>query len=131
MRGLRFRGVSTRALRDILGASKETALFDYVNNSAPMAMVGAGGYMAPTSVVAPGLLFDEIEFELSAGPVAQTAAGPGADGRAVKTREKAGVRSEKSRVRWRAKGHPILNLTPVSDFSPLKCYAPAQPHHFP
>ena len=63
VRGLRFRGVSTRALRDVLGASKETALFDYVNNSYPLAMVGAGGYMAPTAVVAPGLLFDEIEFE--------------------------------------------------------------------
>ena len=25
--------------------------------------MGAGGYIAPTSVVAPGLLFDEIEFE--------------------------------------------------------------------
>jgi hypothetical protein len=63
VRGLRFRGVSTRALRDVLGASKETALFDFVNNSSPMAMVGAGGYMAPTAVVAPALLFDEIEFE--------------------------------------------------------------------
>jgi TldD protein len=63
VRGLRFRGVSTRALRDILGASKETALFDFVNNAFPMAMVGAPGYMAPTSVVAPALLFDEIEFE--------------------------------------------------------------------
>jgi hypothetical protein len=63
VRGLRFRGVSTRALRDILGASKETALFDFVNNSFPMAMVGGPGYMAPTAVVAPALLFDEIEFE--------------------------------------------------------------------
>jgi TldD protein len=63
VRGLRFRGVSARALRDILGASKETALFEFVNNSYPMAMVGAAGYMAPTAVVAPGLLFDEIEFE--------------------------------------------------------------------
>jgi TldD protein len=63
VRGLRFRGFSTRALRDVLGASKETALFDFVNNSAPMAMVDAGGYMAPTAVVAPGLLFEEIEFE--------------------------------------------------------------------
>ncbi len=63
VRGLRFRGVSTRALRDILGASKETALFDYVNNSFPMALVGGGGYLAPTTVVSPGLLFDEIEFE--------------------------------------------------------------------
>jgi TldD protein len=64
VRGLRFRGVSTRSLRDILGASQETALFEYINNAAPLAMLGAGGYMAPTSVVAPAMLFDEIEFEL-------------------------------------------------------------------
>jgi TldD protein len=64
VRGLRFRGVSTRTLRDILAASQETALFEYVNNAAPLAMLGAGGYLAPTSVIAPALLFDEIEFEL-------------------------------------------------------------------
>ena len=64
VRGLRFRGVSTRTLRDVLGASQETALFDYVNNAAPLAVLGAGGYLAPTSVVAPGMLFDEIEFDL-------------------------------------------------------------------
>jgi predicted Zn-dependent protease len=64
VRGLRFRGVSTRALRDVLAASQESALFDFVNNAAPLAFVGAGGYLAPTAVVAPGLLFDEIEFEL-------------------------------------------------------------------
>jgi TldD protein len=64
VRGLRFRGVSTRTLRDVLAASQETALFEYVNNGAPLALLGAGGYLAPTAVVAPGLLFDEIEFEL-------------------------------------------------------------------
>jgi hypothetical protein len=64
VRGLRFRGVSTRTLRDILAASQETSLFEYVNNAAPLALLGAGGYLAPTSVVAPALLFDEIEFEL-------------------------------------------------------------------
>jgi len=63
VRGLRFRGVSTRTLRDILAASRETALFEYVNNAAPLAMLGAGGVLAPTSVVAPGLLFEEVEFE--------------------------------------------------------------------
>ena len=64
VRGLRFRGLSTRSLRDILAASQETALFDFVNNGAPMAMMTAGGLLAPASVVAPGLLFDELEFEL-------------------------------------------------------------------
>jgi TldD protein len=64
VRGLRFRGVSTRSLRDILAASQETALFDYVNNAAPLAVLGAGGYLAPTAVIAPGLLFEELEFEV-------------------------------------------------------------------
>jgi TldD protein len=64
VRGLRFRGVSTRSLRDIVAASKESALFDYVNNGAPLSMLGAGGLLAPASVVAPALLFEEIEFEV-------------------------------------------------------------------
>jgi hypothetical protein len=64
VRGLRFRGVSTRTLRDLIAASKETALFDYVNNGAPLSILGAGGMLAPTSVVSPALLFEEIEFDV-------------------------------------------------------------------
>jgi hypothetical protein len=64
VRGLRFRGVSTRTLRDLVAASEETALFDYVNNGAPLALLGIGGLLAPTSVVSPALLFEEIEFEV-------------------------------------------------------------------
>jgi predicted Zn-dependent protease len=63
VRGLRFRGLTTRTLRDILAASSETELFDFVNVGAPLAILGAGGYLAPTSVVSPGLLFDELELE--------------------------------------------------------------------
>jgi len=64
VRGLRFRGVSTRSLRDLVAASQETALFDYVNNGAPLSMMGVGGLLAPTSVISPALLFEEIEFEV-------------------------------------------------------------------
>jgi hypothetical protein len=64
VRGLRFRGVSTRSLRDVLAASKETVLFDYVNTGAPLALLGAGGILAPAAVVSPALLFEEIEFEV-------------------------------------------------------------------
>jgi hypothetical protein len=64
VRGLRFRGVSTRSLRDILAASQETALFDFVNTAAPLALLGTGGLLAPAAIVAPALLFDEIEFEV-------------------------------------------------------------------
>jgi len=64
VRGLRFRGLSTRMLRDVLGASEETALFEYINNAAPLALLGAGGFLAPTSVISPALLFEEMELEL-------------------------------------------------------------------
>jgi hypothetical protein len=63
VRGLQFRGVSTRTLRDILAASSESVLLEFVNNSSPLAMLGGGGYLAASSVVAPGLLFDELELE--------------------------------------------------------------------
>lgn len=63
VRGLRFRGMSTRSLRDIMAASQETALFDFVANGAPLAFLGAGGYLAPSSIVSPGLLFEELELE--------------------------------------------------------------------
>jgi len=63
VRGLRFRGLTTRTLRDILAASSETEMFDFVNVGAPLAILGAGGYLAPTSVISPGLLFDELELE--------------------------------------------------------------------
>lgn len=63
VRGLRFRGLTARALRDIVAASEESYVFDYVNNGAPFAMIGGGGYLAPTTVVAPALLFDEVELE--------------------------------------------------------------------
>jgi hypothetical protein len=64
VRGLRFHGLSTRTLRDILATSSETEQFDFVNTTAPLALLGSGGYLAGTSVVSPGLLFEEIEFEV-------------------------------------------------------------------
>lgn len=63
VRGLRFRSLNSRALRDILAASQETWAFDFVNNAAPFAYPGAGGYLAPSTVVSPALLFDEVELE--------------------------------------------------------------------
>ena len=69
VRGLRFRGISTRTLRDIEAATQETALFDYINNAAPLALMDAGGYVAGTAVVAPGLLFEELELELPQEPL--------------------------------------------------------------
>jgi len=63
IRGVRFRGVSTRSFRDILAASNETAVLNYLDNNAPFAMMGAGGYVSDSTVVSPGILFDEMELE--------------------------------------------------------------------
>ena len=63
VRGLRFRGLNTRSMRDILAASTETTTFHFVNNNAPFAFMGGGGFVAPTSVVSPALLFEEVELE--------------------------------------------------------------------
>jgi TldD protein len=76
VRGMRFRGLSTRTLRDILAASQETTVFNFINNGAPLAMMNQGGYLSPTSVVAPGLLFDEIEFDVPSDQLSKPALVP-------------------------------------------------------
>lgn len=67
VRGLRFRGVNVRTLRDIVAAGDEQVVFDYLENGAPFAMMGAGGYVAGCTVVAPGLLFEDLELERMQG----------------------------------------------------------------
>jgi TldD protein len=79
VRGMRFRGLSTRSLRDILAASAETAVFDFINNGAPLARSGVGGYVALTSVISPGLLFDEIEVDQLQNPLQKPALVPPPD----------------------------------------------------
>jgi TldD protein len=76
VRGMRFRGLSTRSLRDILAASVETAVFDFINNGAPLARSGVGGYVALTSVISPGLLFDEVEVDQLQNPLQKPALVP-------------------------------------------------------
>lgn len=63
IRGVRFRGLSVRSLKDILAASEELHTFQYLENGGPFAHVDAGGYVAPTSVISPALLFEDIEIE--------------------------------------------------------------------
>jgi hypothetical protein len=69
VRRLRFRGLSVRSLRDITAVSSELTAFHYLNNRVPMALQSAGGYVAPVSVVAPSVLFDELELEHAADNV--------------------------------------------------------------
>lgn len=63
VRGLKFRGLNARSLKDILAAGDEEHVFDYLNNTAPFALMGLGGYVAETSVVAPSVLIDDLELE--------------------------------------------------------------------
>ena len=63
VRGLRFRNLSTRTLRDILAASDENYVFDFVDSNAPLALIGAGNYVTSASVISPSILFDEVELE--------------------------------------------------------------------
>jgi hypothetical protein len=63
IRGVRFRGLDTRSLKDILAASDELFAFHYLENRAPFAHMDAGGYVAGTTVVAPELLLEDVELE--------------------------------------------------------------------
>ncbi|HXG32738.1 MAG TPA: metallopeptidase TldD-related protein [Bryobacteraceae bacterium] len=63
VRGLRFRGFSARALRDIVAASVETFVFEYLENGAPFALSGASGFVAESTVIAPSVVFEELQLE--------------------------------------------------------------------
>ncbi|MCU0246011.1 MAG: metallopeptidase TldD-related protein [Bryobacter sp.] len=63
VRVLRFRGLGIRSLRDILAASEEETVFDYIGSLAPMALMGAANYVAPATVVSPSVLFEDLELE--------------------------------------------------------------------
>ncbi|MCX7602920.1 MAG: metallopeptidase TldD-related protein [Bryobacteraceae bacterium] len=66
VRGLRFRSLGTRQFRDILAAGDRLHQFDYLDNGAAMALTGAGNYVVGCSVIAPSLLFEELELEAAA-----------------------------------------------------------------
>ncbi|MBI5281443.1 MAG: hypothetical protein HY858_07155 [Candidatus Solibacter usitatus] len=63
LRGLRFRGFTTRAFRDILAAGDQEHQFDFLDNAAPLALMGVGNYIVGCSTIAPSLLFQELELE--------------------------------------------------------------------
>lgn len=65
VRGLRFRSLSTRSFRDIIACGNQETQFDYLDNGAPMALNGARNYVVGCSVVAPSVLFEELELEPS------------------------------------------------------------------
>lgn len=63
VRGLRFRGLNVKALRDIVAASTEETHLDFIGNPAPFSLVGGGNYVVCASVVAPSVLFEDLELE--------------------------------------------------------------------
>lgn len=63
VRGLRFRGLNTRSLKDIAAASSDVAVFDFFDNNAPFALMGGAGFVSEASVVAPSVLIDDLELE--------------------------------------------------------------------
>jgi hypothetical protein len=62
VRGLRFRGLNARSLKDILVAGDDNVVFDYLDNGAPLALVGAGTYTTESCVVAPSIIVDDLEL---------------------------------------------------------------------
>ena len=63
VRGLRIRGMSVRSLRDILAASDEDEVFSFMNNTAPLAVTAGASYVTASAVIAPSLLFEDMELE--------------------------------------------------------------------
>jgi hypothetical protein len=62
VRGLRFRGFNAKSLKDILAAGNDSAAFEYMDNPAPFALIGASGFTAEACVIAPSILVDDLEL---------------------------------------------------------------------
>ncbi len=63
VRGMRFKGLNARSLKDILAASNENYLFEFLDNPAPFAIMGAGSSISETAVIAPSVLIDDLELQ--------------------------------------------------------------------
>jgi hypothetical protein len=62
MRGIRFRGLNVRSLKDILAAGDDNVAFEFMDNGAPFALIGAGTFTAEAVVIAPSILVDDLEL---------------------------------------------------------------------
>lgn len=71
VRGLRFRGLGLRSFRDLMAAGDARFVYNYMDNGAPLALVGAGSFVVGCSVTAPSLLFEEVELEVAADDLAK------------------------------------------------------------
>jgi hypothetical protein len=62
VRGLRFRSLNARSLKDILAAGEDANIFEFLNSPAPFATIGAASYVAESCVIAPSVLVDDVEM---------------------------------------------------------------------
>jgi PmbA/TldA metallopeptidase C-terminal domain len=62
VRGLRFRGLNARSLKDILAAGDDNNVFEFLNNQAPFATIGGANYVAESCAIAPSVLIDDVEL---------------------------------------------------------------------
>jgi PmbA/TldA metallopeptidase C-terminal domain len=62
VRGLRFRSLNARSLKDILAAGDDANIFEFLNSPAPFATIGAASYVAESCVIAPSVLVDDVEM---------------------------------------------------------------------
>jgi TldD protein len=63
VRGLYFRGVTTRSLKDIIAAGDRDTVLNYLENGAPFAVIGGANFVTNASVIAPAILFEDMELE--------------------------------------------------------------------
>ncbi|MGA7237947.1 MAG: metallopeptidase TldD-related protein [Bryobacteraceae bacterium] len=62
VRGLRFRGFTGKSLKDIMAVGDDNVTLEYMENGAPFAILGGGGFTAEVSVIAPSLIVDDLEL---------------------------------------------------------------------
>lgn len=63
VRGVRFRSLSARSLKDIAAASDQPYVYNYIDSTAPFALMGAGGFVTNSTVIAPAVILEDVEFE--------------------------------------------------------------------
>lgn len=62
VRGMRFRGFNARSFKDILAVGDDATVFDFMDDTAPFAMVGEAAYTTEACVVAPSIIIDDLEL---------------------------------------------------------------------
>lgn len=63
LRGLEFRSLNARSLKDITAASDQSFVVDFLDHNAPFAVMGGASFVSEASVVAPSVLVDDMELE--------------------------------------------------------------------